>query len=42
MPVALFQKVKGMITSDEPKPADVHSLDRAELKTRSSNRPEIR
>jgi general stress protein 26 len=40
MPLALFQTVKGMITSEAPKPAPVHELQRDEL--RSSNRPDLR
>jgi general stress protein 26 len=40
IPLALFQTVKGLITSEAPKPAPVNKLQRDEL--RSSNRPDLR
>jgi general stress protein 26 len=41
MPLALFQKVKGMITSDTPKPLDVRELAKGELRSASAG-PELR
>lgn len=41
MPLALFQTVKGMITNETPKPADVRELGRDEIRAPFS-RPELR
>jgi general stress protein 26 len=41
MPMALFQKMKGMITSDTPEPTDVRALGKSELRS-PPPRPDLR